>query len=176
MIFDPVSARSRTGLGRAAGAKASRQRHSCSVRGSGWLQLLTSDRLRCEEIPGRRWSLRCPAFVAVCASAVEPLSKRWLSRVTSGDVGGTGWVVGVSAGVPGKESDDPSNSPWSLVKRRSNCSLKKSLISFTKKTSISFFFFLFQQLHTLEKDLVSACDLLGVGAEYARVVGSEYTR
>ncbi|XP_071583862.1 MAU2 chromatid cohesion factor homolog isoform X1 [Heliangelus exortis] len=32
------------------------------------------------------------------------------------------------------------------------------------------------QLHTLEKDLVSACDLLGVGAEYARVVGSEYTR
>uniref|UniRef100_H3BZE5 MAU2 chromatid cohesion factor homolog n=1 Tax=Tetraodon nigroviridis TaxID=99883 RepID=H3BZE5_TETNG len=27
-----------------------------------------------------------------------------------------------------------------------------------------------------EKDLVSACDLLGVGAEYARVVGSEYTR
>lgn len=33
-----------------------------------------------------------------------------------------------------------------------------------------------QQLHTLEKDLVSACDLLGVGAEYARVVGSEYTR
>lgn len=36
--------------------------------------------------------------------------------------------------------------------------------------------FLFQQLHTLEKDLVSACDLLGVGAEYARVVGSEYTR
>lgn len=34
----------------------------------------------------------------------------------------------------------------------------------------------FQQLHTLEKDLVSACDLLGVGAEYARVVGSEYTR
>uniref|UniRef100_A0A803YEI3 MAU2 chromatid cohesion factor homolog n=1 Tax=Meleagris gallopavo TaxID=9103 RepID=A0A803YEI3_MELGA len=27
------------------------------------------------------------------------------------------------------------------------------------------------QLHTLEKDLVSACDLLGVGAEYARVVG-----
>ncbi|KAG2464432.1 SCC4 factor, partial [Polypterus senegalus] len=31
------------------------------------------------------------------------------------------------------------------------------------------------QLHTLEKDLVSACDLLGVGAEYARVVGSEYT-
>uniref|UniRef100_A0A3P8V3E2 MAU2 chromatid cohesion factor homolog n=1 Tax=Cynoglossus semilaevis TaxID=244447 RepID=A0A3P8V3E2_CYNSE len=26
------------------------------------------------------------------------------------------------------------------------------------------------QLHTLEKDLVSACDLLGVGAEYARVV------
>lgn len=37
-------------------------------------------------------------------------------------------------------------------------------------------FFLYQQLHTLEKDLVSACDLLGVGAEYARVVGSEYTR
>lgn len=36
--------------------------------------------------------------------------------------------------------------------------------------------FLSQQLHTLEKDLVSACDLLGVGAEYARVVGSEYTR
>ena len=33
-----------------------------------------------------------------------------------------------------------------------------------------------QKLHTLEKDLVSACDLLGVGAEYARVVGSEYTR
>ncbi|KAL7992954.1 hypothetical protein Chor_017210 [Crotalus horridus] len=33
-----------------------------------------------------------------------------------------------------------------------------------------------EQLHTLEKDLVSACDLLGVGAEYARVVGSEYTR
>ncbi|XP_023407956.1 MAU2 chromatid cohesion factor homolog isoform X1 [Loxodonta africana] len=33
-----------------------------------------------------------------------------------------------------------------------------------------------RQLHTLEKDLVSACDLLGVGAEYARVVGSEYTR
>uniref|UniRef100_A0A674DP83 MAU2 chromatid cohesion factor homolog n=1 Tax=Salmo trutta TaxID=8032 RepID=A0A674DP83_SALTR len=33
-----------------------------------------------------------------------------------------------------------------------------------------------QQLHTLEKDLVSACDLLGVGAEYTRVVGSEYTR
>ena len=33
-----------------------------------------------------------------------------------------------------------------------------------------------QQLHTLEKDLVSVCDLLGVGAEYARVVGSEYTR
>ncbi|XP_041698527.1 MAU2 chromatid cohesion factor homolog isoform X2 [Coregonus clupeaformis] len=32
------------------------------------------------------------------------------------------------------------------------------------------------QLHTLEKDLVSACDLLGVGAEYTRVVGSEYTR
>uniref|UniRef100_A0A3P8SWF8 MAU2 chromatid cohesion factor homolog n=1 Tax=Amphiprion percula TaxID=161767 RepID=A0A3P8SWF8_AMPPE len=32
------------------------------------------------------------------------------------------------------------------------------------------------QLHTLEKDLVSACDLLGVGAEYARVMGSEYTR
>uniref|UniRef100_A0A8C1PXF1 MAU2 chromatid cohesion factor homolog n=1 Tax=Cyprinus carpio TaxID=7962 RepID=A0A8C1PXF1_CYPCA len=27
-----------------------------------------------------------------------------------------------------------------------------------------------------KKDLVSACDLLGVGAEYARVVGSEYTR
>ncbi|KAM4883988.1 MAU2 chromatid cohesion factor homolog [Sylvia borin] len=26
------------------------------------------------------------------------------------------------------------------------------------------------QLHTLEKDLVSACDLLGVGAEYARVL------
>uniref|UniRef100_A0A671P285 MAU2 chromatid cohesion factor homolog n=1 Tax=Sinocyclocheilus anshuiensis TaxID=1608454 RepID=A0A671P285_9TELE len=34
----------------------------------------------------------------------------------------------------------------------------------------------FECLHTLEKDLVSACDLLGVGAEYARVVGSEYTR
>lgn len=33
-----------------------------------------------------------------------------------------------------------------------------------------------QQLHALEKDLVSACDLLGVGAEYARVMGSEYTR
>uniref|UniRef100_A0A8C4IRY3 MAU2 chromatid cohesion factor homolog n=1 Tax=Dicentrarchus labrax TaxID=13489 RepID=A0A8C4IRY3_DICLA len=32
------------------------------------------------------------------------------------------------------------------------------------------------QLHALEKDLVSACDLLGVGAEYARVMGSEYTR
>uniref|UniRef100_UPI00358F59A7 MAU2 chromatid cohesion factor homolog n=1 Tax=Myxine glutinosa TaxID=7769 RepID=UPI00358F59A7 len=32
------------------------------------------------------------------------------------------------------------------------------------------------QLHTLEKDLISASDLLGVGAEYARVVGSEYTR
>lgn len=37
-------------------------------------------------------------------------------------------------------------------------------------------FLILQQLHTLEKDLVSACDLLGVGAEYARVVGSEYTR
>lgn len=37
-------------------------------------------------------------------------------------------------------------------------------------------FYPLQQLHTLEKDLVSACDLLGVGAEYARVVGSEYTR
>uniref|UniRef100_A0A3Q3SPK1 MAU2 chromatid cohesion factor homolog n=1 Tax=Mastacembelus armatus TaxID=205130 RepID=A0A3Q3SPK1_9TELE len=32
------------------------------------------------------------------------------------------------------------------------------------------------QLHALERDLVSACDLLGVGAEYARVMGSEYTR
>lgn len=39
---------------------------------------------------------------------------------------------------------------------------------------VSFFFS--QQLHALEKDLVSACDLLGVGAEYARVMGSEYTR
>ncbi|KAM3605245.1 uncharacterized protein V6R79_022921 [Siganus canaliculatus] len=29
------------------------------------------------------------------------------------------------------------------------------------------------QLHALEKDLVSACDLLGVGAEYARVMGSD---
>ncbi|XP_067384987.1 MAU2 chromatid cohesion factor homolog isoform X2 [Channa argus] len=37
-------------------------------------------------------------------------------------------------------------------------------------------FFILQQLHALEKDLVSACDLLGVGAEYARVMGSEYTR
>uniref|UniRef100_A0A8C0KI33 MAU2 chromatid cohesion factor homolog n=1 Tax=Canis lupus dingo TaxID=286419 RepID=A0A8C0KI33_CANLU len=32
------------------------------------------------------------------------------------------------------------------------------------------------QLHTLEKDLVSACDLLGVGAEYARVRGSQHLR
>ncbi|KAE8291008.1 MAU2 chromatid cohesion factor-like protein [Larimichthys crocea] len=30
------------------------------------------------------------------------------------------------------------------------------------------------QLHALEKDLVSACDLLGVGAEYARVMVLEY--
>lgn len=49
-------------------------------------------------------------------------------------------------------------------------------MSFTKKIPNSCGLFLFQQLHTLEKDLVSACDLLGVGAEYARVVGSEYTR
>lgn len=32
------------------------------------------------------------------------------------------------------------------------------------------------QLHTLEEDLASACALLGVGVEYAQVVGSEHTR
>ena len=52
--------------------------------------------------------------------------------------------------------------------------LSDCLISYLRYLFIVYFFI--KQLHTLEKDLVSACDLLGVGAEYARVVGSEYTR
>jgi MAternally-affected-uncoordination protein len=34
----------------------------------------------------------------------------------------------------------------------------------------------FQQIFTLERDCVSACDLLGMGSEFARVKRAEHTR
>ncbi|CAB1317149.1 unnamed protein product [Coregonus sp. 'balchen'] len=72
--------------------------------------------------------------------------------------------------------------PPQRVEARTHLQLGSVLYHHTKNTELArshlekAWFISQQQLHTLEKDLVSACDLLGVGAEYARVVGSEYTR
>ncbi|EPY87231.1 hypothetical protein CB1_000259018 [Camelus ferus] len=106
------------------------------------------------------------------------------------------WSV-TSARAAGPRSCQPFGRPEGLActllnvsggRQRSRTALRNSVdaakpllrkaIQISQQTPYWHCRLLFQlaQLHTLEKDLVSACDLLGVGAEYARVVGSEYTR
>ncbi|MEQ2184186.1 hypothetical protein GOODEAATRI_005348 [Goodea atripinnis] len=65
--------------------------------------------------------------------------------------------------------------PPQRIEARTHLQLGSVLYHHTKNSELARSHLEKAQLHTLEKDLVSACDLLGVGAEYARVVGSEYT-